>query len=160
MQQVKLICCIAVVFGLCCMAMASNSASHRVTIQVVRANEIVPGERNIVISVPPTRPESKTQSPIYSADSNFRWATSASIKKMTVTTHGTLGKYQLYVQAINCKGGISTGQILLSASDIDFITSMSTITGSCGLKYIASPLEVESTESEIHTVIYTITDTF
>ncbi len=134
-----------------------DSSTHTITIKVQRGNEIAVARESIPLIISAVL---SNQKPSTTKDIGLRWMNGRSGKKITVTMSGVSPNCTLRVQAENCTGGIAAGPVPLTSFDRDFITSMSTIKGRCNLNYSVDTLTSVKTESEIHTVMYTITDVF
>jgi len=48
--------------------------------------------------------------------------------------------------------------VTLTTTAIDFVTGVATTTGTCDLSYVASATAAQGTGSDVHTVLYTLTD--
>jgi len=152
MKRLLRFLCGILVFGTASVGMGENSCGHRVTIRVVRTNQISVDEEDSTPRVFTFQGGN--------AQSNLRWTTGSEREKITVSSHTALPMSKLYIQAADCQGGVSVGQIPLSGTDRDFLFTFSSFNGKCSLKYTADAPSKSSLSSGMHTVSYTITDAY
>jgi len=160
MKRLLRFLCGILVFGTASVGMGENSCGHRVTIRVVRTNQISVDEEDSTprISILSSKNVFALQGG--NAQSNLRWTTGSEREKITVSSHTALPMSKLYIQAADCQGGVSVGQIPLSGTDRDFLFTFSSFNGKCSLKYTADAPSKSSLSSGMHTVSYTITDAY
>ena len=144
--------------GLATMVMAASSDNHTVTVTVTAINEVGISGGNVTLTINSATPGSEPDDATDSTTTDLLWTTNESTKKITVDTDLAAPDFTLTVEAASVSGGTSAGEVTLSTTAQDFVTGVSTTTGSCDLSYTASATASDGTGSEVHTVTYTITD--
>ena len=137
---------------------SQSSASHTVTVTVTTINEMAISGGNISLNIS-TAPGGSE--PVVASDDiscNLRWTTTEVAKKITVATNLGSPVFPLKVVAQAVNGGNAASEVTLSPIARDFITGIAKTIGSCNLGYSASATTADGIGSEVHTVIYTLTD--
>lgn len=156
---IKFLWCMFVV-GSVQMVMGGNSASHTITIRVIRMNTFTLGqnEKSLLVSNTNGMENQNIQSEISSRHLN--WMTDQRDKKITVADRTSSSNTKLQVEVVQCEGGDANRVIPVGDCDRDFISSMATSKGSCDLMYsVCNQNNVDSRQG-FHEVVYTITDVF
>ena len=143
--------------GLSGTALAASSASHDVTVTVSAINEVAVSGGNLTLTISTATAGSEPDAATDSTTCDLSWTTNEASKKITVAAGAAISGATLKVTAANVTGGTSAGQITLSSTAQDFVTGISTTTGSCDLSYEASATASQGTSSNTHTITYTIT---
>ncbi len=138
-------------------ALAGSSASHDVTVTVSAINEVAISGGNITLTIDAATPGSDPDPATDSTSCDLSWTTNEASKKITVAAGAAISGATLKVQAANVSGGTSAGQVTISDTAQDFVTGISSTTGSCDLSYEASATASQGTSSNTHTITYTIT---
>jgi hypothetical protein len=139
------------------MIWAATTTSHTVTIQVNAINEIAMTGGNITLTinaaVAGSNPTDATNNTC-----QLQWTTNEATKKITVETNQSTPNYTLLALAASVTGGTAAAQATLAnTTPHDFVTGISTTTGSCTINYTAQATAAQGTGSVVHTVLYTIT---
>ncbi|MBD3336070.1 MAG: hypothetical protein GF355_11200 [Candidatus Eisenbacteria bacterium] len=138
-------------------APAGTTDSHTVTVNVSAINEVGITGGNITLTIDSATPGSEPNDASDATTCDLDWTTNEASKKITVATDLASPNFTLKVEAANVTGGTSAGQVTLSTTAQDFVTGISTTTGTCDLSYTASATAADGTGSDTHTVTYTIT---
>jgi len=146
------------------LALASDTDSHTVTVQVLEINEI-DVDNDLILTIDSATAGDEPDDAMDSTTCDLCWTTNATTtKKITVDTSLLSPTYTLKVVAINITGvgtavGTAAAEVTLSTTGPnDFITSISQTTGICDLQYTASATAAQGIGSDVHTVTYTILD--
>lgn len=115
---------------------------------------------NITLTVSETEMQGEDLNLKAAVDTSCRlsWRnTDARRKKITVSTNLASPKFTLKVLALNPVQGTSAGEITLSTTVRDFVTSIPrTNAGSCTLQYTTIATVAQGTGQDTHRIIYTI----
>lgn len=147
---------------LCCACLvstahAADNDSHSVTVQVVAINELAISGGNLILTINSATAGSDPDDATDSSTCDLVWTTNETSKKITVQTDQAAPTFELKVIAQNVVGGTASAEVTLSTSAEDFVTNVSTTTGSCDLSYTASATAGQGTGSDVHAVLYTVT---
>lgn len=148
-----LLCCICLVG----VAQAGDNDLHSVTVQVSAINELAIGGGNITLTINSATAGSDPDDATDNSTCDLAWTTNEATKKITVETDQAAPTFELRVVAENVVGGTACAEVTLSTSAADFVTNVSTTTGSCDLAYTASATAGQGTGSDVHAVLYTVT---
>ncbi len=143
--------------GLTGTAFGASSASHDVTVTVSAINEVAISGGNLTLTISAATAGSDPDPATDSTTCDLSWTTNESTKKITVAAGAAISGATLKVTAANVSGGTAAGQVTLSTTAQDFVTGISTTTGTCDLSYEASATAADGTSSNTHTITYTIT---
>jgi hypothetical protein len=94
--------------------------------------------------------------PMSDSTCSLEWVRDTCVK-ITVRTALPNPSFILTVEAIDVIGGDSTGEVTITETAQDLITDL-TDDGSCHLKYTGSAHAVDGVGTDVHVIIYTITD--
>ena len=139
-------------------ALAADNDSHTVTVTVGAINELAINGGNISLTL---TPGVAGGDPIDATDDttcDLVWTTNEATKKITAETNLGAPNFTLSVTATNVTGGTAAGQVNLSTTATDLVTGVAMTTGTCDLSYVASATAAQGTGSDVHTVLYTLTD--
>jgi len=143
-------------------AMAGNTDSHSVTVQVNAINEInvAAGESPApeIILIISTAIAGSDPTEVTDTSCTLLWTTNQASKKITVVTNQASPKFTLKVLATGVTGGTAAAEVTLSTTAANFVTGIATAIGVCTLEYTASAMAAQGIGSDVHTVTYTITD--
>ncbi|PKP61334.1 hypothetical protein CVT91_03415 [Candidatus Atribacteria bacterium HGW-Atribacteria-1] len=160
----KLIVCLVtlgLIFGLVGTAMAGNTDSHSVTVQVDAINEInVAGGDSpapAIILIISTAIAGSEPTEVTDTSCTLLWTTNQASKKITVVTNQASPTFTLKVLATGVTGGTAAAEVTLSTTAADFVTAVATTTGICTLQYTASATAAQGEGSDAHIITYTIT---
>ena len=134
---------------------AQQSSSHTVTVRFQQQNQInigKPKSQDASFSVSKHTEVKSSRNILH----NLNWTINPSLKKISVSTNGLPGSAKLHVQAVDCRGCATTGNINLTSSGQDLVTDMDKQKGGCSLEYAIE----EKAGMGDYTVFYTITDAF
>jgi len=138
-------------------AHAGSSANHTVTVTVSAINEVAISGGNLTLTINSSSAGADPDDASDSTTTDLSWTTNEASKKITVETDLVSPTYTLEVTASSVTGGTSAGQVTPTTTAQDFVTGISTTTGSCDLSYNASATASDGTGSDAHTITYTIT---
>ena len=156
---IKILCCILVI-GSVQKILGGNSASHTISIRVVRPNSFTI-DHNETDPLMPNTSHTGNQSVLSeSSGRHLKWNTDHHDKKITVAAHTPSSEAKIQVKVVQCEGGDIKKMIPIVNCDHDFISSMSHSQGSCDLMYSVIHPDGISSNQELHEVVYTITDVF
>ncbi len=148
----------AALLGAAAALSADSSATHTVTVRVapVSAVEVTGGDLELAIGQgePSTGPATASDA----TTCDLHWVTNQTNQKITVATDLASPRFALRVEAFNATGGRPAGAVALNTTSQDFVVDISRGTGKCDLCYTATAVELVELASDVHTVIYTITD--
>ena len=139
-------------------ALAADNDSHTVTVTVGAINELAVNGGNISLTL---SPGVAGGDPIDATDDttcDLVWTTNEATKKITAETNLGAPNFTLKVTAANVTGGTAAGEVTLSTVATDLVTGVAMTTGTCDLSYVASATAAQGTGSDVHTVLYTLTD--
>ncbi|MBD3334864.1 MAG: hypothetical protein GF355_05060 [Candidatus Eisenbacteria bacterium] len=153
----KLCAVVLAVHVACPVVLAGPTDSHTVTVTVTAISEVGITGGNITLTIDSATPGSDPDDATDATTCDLDWTTNESSQKITVATDLASPNFTLSVEAINVTGGTSAGAVTLSTTAQDFVTGISTTTGSCDLSYTASANASDGTGTDVHTVTYTIT---
>jgi hypothetical protein len=140
-----------------CVAWASNTANHTVTVQVNAINELAITGGSVTLTLN-TATAGSNPNDVTDATCGLQWTTNEATKKITVQTDQSSPNFTLKSVAISVSGGTAAAQSTLSgAAPHDFVTGISTTLGSCTVRYTGQATAAQGTGSVLHTVTYTIT---
>lgn len=159
-KKLTLLFCVLLIFGLAESARLQNRSSDGITIKVRRMIKIAFSGGDITHTIPDVFSGLESINSEDHSRCHLRWVANQYGSKITVAMDRASTKSKLQVLALNCTGAMSTGTVTLTALDQDFLTSVLPSNGSCDLKYNVASQAIESANTEIHSVIYTITDIF
>jgi len=142
------------------MVIGGNSASHTITIRVVRMNTFTIDEDDHSSAMSEAGVGESRVTSSGNTSRHLQWMTDQRDKKITVAARGIYQGSRLQVQAVQCVGGASVGEASIADFDRDFITSISELNGSCDLYYSVLDQKAFGYSQEFHDVVYTITDVF
>ena len=138
-------------------AVASNRASHRVTVRVPNIDEVGLTNGDITMDL-------SLQAGVLTASDNsvdIEWTTNGVDRKITVQTNQTSSNYELSVTASNCTadggGSLTALSADLSTTAAELVTGIKQDSGRCDLTYTATASLTDQAGSETHIVIYTLT---
>ena len=137
---------------------SQSSASHTVTVTVTSINEMAISGGNLSLNISNSAGGSQ---PVVATDDvtcDLSWTTTEASKKITVATNLDSPSFPLKVVAKAVSGGNAASEVKLSTIAQDFITGIAKTIGNCNLGYSASVTAADGIGSEVHTVIYTLTD--
>ena len=157
----KLVVClvaVGLVFGVSILAMAANTDNHTVTVEVQAINEAAISGGNITLAINTATAGSDPDDAVDNTTCDLAWTTNQATKKITVETDLVSQNFALKVLAQNVTGGTAAAEVTLSTTATDFVTGVATTTGGCDLQYTASATAAQGTGSDVHSVIYTLTD--
>ena len=138
-------------------AFAASSANHTVTVNVSAINEVSISGGNVTLTINAAVAGSNPTDATDATTADLLWTTNESSKKITVATNLASPDFTLKVVAASVSGGTAATEVTLSTTAADFVTAVSTTTGSADLSYTASATAAEGTGSDAHTVTYTMT---
>ncbi len=134
-------------------AFASDSDTHSVTVTVETIDELaVTGDVTLTINSSDALSDSDSSSTI-------DWSTNQSDRKITVETNLTEPTFSLSVSATGATGGTGATDVLLSATPQDIVTALAAGSGGATLNYTATAELSDGSDSEMHTVTYTVAAT-
>jgi hypothetical protein len=137
--------------------LASNTASHNVTVTVSAINEIAITGGSITLTINSASAGSNPNNATNNT-CTMDWTTNENLKKITVETDQASPNFTLRVQATGVTGtGSAAGNITITNSPADFVTGVATTTGGCTLNYTASATAGQGTGTVLHVITYTIT---
>ncbi|MBU1919704.1 hypothetical protein KKG66_02585 [bacterium] len=138
-------------------AIAADTDNHTVTVTVNTINEIAVTGGNVLLTINTATAGSE---PTNAADatSGLLWTSNASGKKITIGTNLASPEYTLKALATGVSGGTAASEVTVSNISQDFITGVSTTTGSSSTRYTASATVEGGAGSDIHTITFTIVD--
>lgn len=148
---------VILVLGLGGVAVATNSDSHTVTVQVSAINELAIIGGNLTLTINSATAGSEPDDATDSTTCDLLWTTNQASKKITVGTSLASQNFTLKVVAQNVSGGSAASEVTLSTTAQDLVTAIATTIGDCDLAYTVSATAADGTGSDIHTVTYTIT---
>jgi hypothetical protein len=157
-NRIAVLLCGVVLLGLAGPALAGDTDSHTVTVTVSAINEVGITGGNITLTINTATPGQDPDDATDNTTCDLSWTTNESTKKITVETDLASPKFELKVVAQNVTGGTAASEVTLSTTAADFVTGISTTTGTCDLAYTASADASDGTGSDVHTVTYTLTD--
>ena len=137
-------------------AIAGNTASHTVTVQVNAINELALTGGNITLTVS-TATAGQEPDSVTNSTCSLAWTANQANRKITVATNLATQNFTLKVLAQSVTGGTAAPEATLSNMAADFVTGVSKTTGGCTLRYTASATAAQGTGSDVHTVTYTLT---
>lgn len=152
----ELLLCI-MAFGLIGFAYANDTDKHQVTVQVNAINEVAVEGGDITLVINSATAGQDPDQTVDNTSCDLKWTTNEASKKITVQSSLGSPTFTLKVVAQNVAGGMAAAEVTLGTTASDFVTSVSTTTGSCDLQYTASATASAGTGSDVHTVTYTIT---
>ena len=136
-------------------AFGSDSASHSVTVHVLRISKVavVGGDIAFQLSLPATGSETSVA---VNEACGLLWTTNLTDTKITVEADSA-GIHTVWrVEAVDVIGGEAVGEAVLSADPVVLVSGISKSIGGCGLRYTASIVSGNWEGSETFTVTYTI----
>lgn len=141
--------------ALTAIAIGSDTASHHVTIQVLRISRVavVGGDITFQLSLPATSFETSLA---VNEACRLLWTTNLTDTKITVEANFPGIHTVLRVEAVNVVGGEAIGEAILSFDPVVLVDGISKSIGSCGLRYTATIAPGDWEGFETFTVIYTI----
>ena len=139
-------------------ALGADNDSHTVTVTVGAINELAIVGGNITLTLTPGTPGSDPDDATDDTTCDLLWTTNELSKKITAETNLGAPNFTLKVTATNVTGGTAAGEVALSTTATDFVTGVAMTTGTCDLSYVASATAAQGTGSDVHTVLYTLTD--
>ncbi len=153
----RLTMCVAFAAALASAAMAAQTASHTVTVQVNAINELglTGGDITLTIS---TATAGQEPDPATNTACTLAWTTNQADRKITVATNLASPTFTLKVLAQSVSGGSAAPEVTLTNTATDFVTGVAKTIGGCTLGYTASATAAQGTGSDVHTVTYTLTN--
>ncbi len=148
------VCCLAIAGA----ALGANTGNHTVTVTVSAVNELAISGGNITLTINSATAGSDLDEATDSTTCDLLWTTNEASKKITAETNLAAPNFVLKVTAANVSGGTAAAQVTLSTTTTDFVTGVGSSSGSCDLSYVASATAAQGTGSDVHTVLYTLTD--
>ena len=153
---VSIVVCALLAAALASAAMAGQSASHTVTVQVNAINELALTGGNITLTIS-TATAGQQPDPATNSTCTLAWTANQANRKITVATSLLTQNFTLKALAQSVTGGTAAPEVTLSNTAADFVTGVSRTTGGCTLRYTASATAAQGTGSDVHTVTYTLT---
>lgn len=149
--------------AVCCLAIAgaafgADNDSHTVTVTVSAVNELAITGGNITLTINSATAGSELDDATDSTTCDLLWTTNEAAKKITAETNLAAPSFVLKVTATNVSGGVAAPEVTLSTTATNLVNAVVTTTGSCDLSYVASATAAQGTGSDVHTVLYTLTD--
>ena len=139
-------------------ALGANTDSHTVTVTVAAINELAISGGNITLTLNSATPGSDLDDATDSTTCDLLWTTNELTKKITAETNLGAPNFALKVTATNVTGGTAAGEVTLSTTATDFVTGVAKTTRTRELAYGASATAAQGTGTDVHTVLYTLTD--
>ena len=155
MRFFKLCVTLSLLLGTVGTVEGQNSGSHRVTVRVLRGNEIAVAGGETAQENRDHRLGLKSGP---KALQSLNWTVQPSVKKMTVSYDGLFSRTQVRFTVTDCQGCTSAGPITMTHTPQEFIRDVGQTEGNCCLEYSIADDLADSTQSSIPTVFYTITD--
>ena len=136
-------------------AFGSDTASHSVTVHVLRISKValVGGDISLQLSLPSAGSETSVA---VNETCGLLWTTNLTDTKITVESNSTSIHTALSVEAVAVVGGESAGVAILSSDPLLLVDGISKSIGGCGLRYTATVASGDCEGSETFTVTYTI----
>jgi len=144
-----------VVMALTVAALGTESASHCVTISVLRISKVavVGGDISLQLSLPATGSETSV---VVNEACGLLWTTNLTNTKITVEVYSAGIHTELRVEAVDVVGGEAVGDAILSSDPVVLVDGISRSIGGCGLRYTATVSSGDWEGSETFTITYTI----
>jgi len=153
---VSIVVCALLAAALASAAMAGQSASHTVTVQVNAINEIVLTGGDIALTIN-SATAGQQPDPATNMACTLAWTATPANTKITVATSLASPTFTLRILAQSVTGGTAAPEVTLTSTAVDFITGAGRTTGACTLRYAAWVTAAQGTGTDVHTVTYTLT---
>jgi hypothetical protein len=157
-QTLLLSALVAALSGVASPMWGQTSASHTVTVQVAPVSAVAISGGDVTLTLSEASPSSGEATASDATTCDLHWISNQPDQKITVATDLASPRFALRVEALNPIGGRSTGQVTLRATDQDFVVDVERGKGWCDLSYTATTDDLLAARSDVHTVVYTITD--
>lgn len=139
-------------------SLASNTASHTLTIKVVSFSEISGNNDNINLTANTSSPFEDSETIQRGKAGNLLWNSNQPDKKITVMTDMDSPDIALKAAAKNVRGAKGIHEVSLNHIASDFVTGMDAMSGHCDLEYSANMRSVPRMGIEKAFVTFTLTD--
>jgi hypothetical protein len=136
--------------------LAANTDSHTVTVDVQAINEVAITGGNITLTVNSATAGSEPNAAT-DATTSLDWTTNEDTRKITVASDVAVADATLTVVATGVTGGTAAAVVTLGTIAADFVTGISSTTGSGTLSYAASATAAQGTSNATYTITYTLT---
>jgi hypothetical protein len=137
---------------------ADTSASHTVTVRIAPISAVAVTGGDVTLTLSQASPSIGEATASDATTCDLHWMTNQPDQKITVASDLVSPRFGLKVEALNATGGRGTGEVTLSMTDQDFVVDVEPGKGRCDLSYTATTDDLAAGGSDVHSVIYTITD--
>ena len=137
-------------------ARANGTASHVVTVVVQPINEISLEGGDLTLTIDTAQAGREPDGAI-DGSARLLWTTNESNRKITVASDRASFEFDLLLEAVNVRGGVSAGPVRIAATPRDLVTGIGNSVGSADLLYTARANSADGTGREVHTISFTIT---
>ena len=147
----------SIILSCAALVIAADTDSHTVTVTVNAINEIAVTGGNILLTINSATAGSEPNNTV-DATTGLQWTSNATGKKITIGTDLAAPEFVLKALATGVTGGTAATEVTVSNVAQDYVTGVSTTTGSGTTRYTASASAAGGTGSDVHTITFTIVD--